>query len=119
MTEIIEQISKVLMEAGVEHYCDPVLKAPDTYSAYYRIHNKRNHNILGHVLSNDQVYATVRKNKPLARNKDLYGIDGKEITYKGYAKHYLLAVPVINGLINGKYTINRKKAFFIDIARER
>lgn len=50
MTAIIEQISKVLTAAGVEHYCDPIIKNWKTKNygpfklpegtTYKRIHSK-------------------------------------------------------------------------------
>lgn len=60
MTEIIKQITEILTKAGVEHYCDPQIKnwktknyGPFNYpegTSYYRIHNKRNNNIVTHFL---------------------------------------------------------------------
>jgi hypothetical protein len=118
MHSIIKEISKVLLAEKVEHYPDPILKAPDTHQEYYRIHNKRGHNIFSFFIVNDKLHSIVIKSKPPARIKELYGIIGKKVPFK-YKNHYIFEVPIEHGLINGKHSISEKKEFFIDIARER
>jgi hypothetical protein len=135
MTGIIEQISKVLTEAGVEHTCDPKIKNWKTKSygpfkfpegtSYYRIHNKKNYTIVSHYfeVGVDYLGITVPKIWPPDEILKKYGLEGgnpdpEEKVYK-VKKHYYFIILLKNGLLNGKYSIQEKKDFFIDIARMR
>jgi hypothetical protein len=119
MTKIIEQISKILTSVGFSHESDPILKSPDTNQAYFRICKRKNRNIVSHVIKRDIIHAIVRKTKDPIKIRELYGIEGKNEDHGDYANHYIFAIPMINGLINGKWSILKQKAFFIDTARER
>jgi hypothetical protein len=112
-SEIIEQISKVLHDEGVEHKCDQILPI----KAEYRISLKRK-NLFSHVVGKNQIDVIVRKTKTPDKINALYGIEGKDLDRGVYKNHYFFAIPLMNGLINGKYSILQKKEFFIDIAKE-
>ena len=74
MTAIIEQISKVLTEAGIEHFCDPQIKNWKTKNygpynlpegtTYKRIYTRRNYTIFCYYFDVDVLYATVPKKLP-------------------------------------------------------
>ena len=52
----------------------------------------------------------------------MYRIDGEgEVWDKNYKSktHYVFNIPLRNGKINGKYTLQDRKDFFIDIALAR
>jgi hypothetical protein len=102
MNEIIERISKVLTEAGVEPYCDPKIlnwktkcygsfKFPEG-TTYYKIYNKRKYTIFSYYFDVDWLGITAPKILPPDELFKKYGLDGgnvdpEEKVYK-LSKHY-------------------------------
>jgi len=117
-SKLIKQIEDILNKAGVENYCDWILKN-DEYYAIFQKESWRKMYFL-HSLTKNYIGANVRRYRTPDKIKLKYGIDGYGyVNYENAKNHYPFFIPLKNGLLNGKYTIPEKRNFFIDIARGR
>ena len=119
MSDVLKEISKILDEGLVRNEID--FDARNRSGNYLSIkHPNKRRIIFTHYFEKGYIQAMIRKNKPPEGIEKEYGIKGT-VHRKEYIKtHYILNIPITpDMLINGKYTIQDKKDFFIDIAEDR
>jgi hypothetical protein len=58
---------------------------------------------------------------PPKKIKDLFGIEGEDKWGDSYPSkaHYVLDVPLVNDKLNGKWIVQSKRTFFVEIANNR
>jgi len=121
MTQLLKEIQEVLSANGL-----PCLTNATAFDGEYCCLKKSvRKNYFAHYFHDEFLHAIVRKSTTPEQISSKYGIDccfdAKFNASCGqyYKNHYLLRVPLGNGLINGRYSVAEKAAFFVDIARAR
>jgi len=120
--EILNNISEILDKRNINHYVDPKIKTYDGSKPYLGIYRSPKRLFFTYYYKHDYLQAIAPKKMTPEKIKIMYRIDGEgEVWDKNYKSktHYVFNIPLRNGKINGKYTLQDRKDFFIDIALAR
>ena len=122
VSNIMKEISAILTEAKIDHYIDPQIKRFDGNKPYFGIYRSPKRLFFTHSFERGLVQAITPKKLTPKKIERIYGINGKgDIWNKNYGSktHYVLDIPIKNEKLNGKYKVDSKKTFFIDLALAR
>jgi hypothetical protein len=118
---ILEDISRILSEAGVKHYIDPEVKRFGGRRPYLGIFRHKRCLFFTHYFEDSYIQAICPKVMPPKKIKELFDIEGDDNWGDAYRSktHYVLDIPLSNSKLNGKWTIQGKRDFFVTIATNR
>jgi hypothetical protein len=115
---ILRKISRILTQIGFQHYIDwrvKKLKNGRRLLCFY----KRPHRLLfAHYFDDYILQVVTPKRFSIDKIRAIYGIEGYDILGQDFRlkSHYFLDISLLDGKLNGKFAVEEKKTFFIDIA---
>ena len=120
-SHILRDICRVLVEANIKHYVDPEIKRFGRNRPYTGIFRHKRCLFFTHYYEDGYIQAITPKIMPPKKIKELFGIEGEDNWGDGYRSkdYYVLDIPVIIDKLNGKWTIQDKRDFFVTIATNR
>lgn len=118
---ILKDISRILTEEGIKHYIDLEVKRFGGSRPYLGIFRHKRCLFFTHYFEDGYIQAIVPKTMPPQKIKQVYEVDGKDnwADFVGYKRHYVLDIPLSNDKLNGKWTVQDKRDFFVTIATNR
>jgi hypothetical protein len=118
---ILAEISGILSQAGIAHYIDPKIKRFGTNRPYLGIFATRSARLFIHYYDDGYIQAVVPKLMPPETIKEIFAIEGEDKQGENYNSrlYYVLDIPVENDKLNGKWTIQEKRDFFVEMAQRR
>jgi hypothetical protein len=118
---ILKDISRILLEARIKHYIDPEVKRFGGSNPYLGIFRHKRCLFFTHYYEDGYIQAITPKIMPPKKIKELFGIEGEDNwgdVYRSRA-YYVLDIPLTTDKLNGKWTIQDKRDFFVTIATNR
>jgi hypothetical protein len=121
MTELLRQISELLTTSGIHNF--PKEEKTCRVGIYFGIYKHEKCLYFTHYHHDNFMEAiTPRRLSPddIEARYDIRG-EGDPEDYVSYRSktHYVLKLPLTNGLLNGRFTIPEKRDFFVEIAKMR
>ena len=120
-SHILKAVSRILTESGIGHYIDPEVKKFGRNRPYLGIFRHGRCLFFTHYYEDGYIQAITPKIMPPKKIKELFDIEGEDNWGDDYRSkaYYVLDIPLMKDKLNGKWTIQDKKDFFVTIATNR
>jgi len=121
MTDLLRQISELLTTAGIRHSFKEMKTC--WVGRYFGIYKHEKCLYFTHYIAGNFLEAITPRRLSPDEIEAQYDIrcEGNPEDYKSYLSktHYVLKLPLRNGLLNGRFSISEKQDFFVAIAEMR
>jgi hypothetical protein len=120
-SRILRRISAILSQAGISHYVDPKIKRFASNRPYLGIYKTRRCLLFTHYYQDSYIQAIIPKITSPGDIRNVFGIEGEDNWGDNYKSktHYVFDIPLMNEKLNGKWTVEDKAYFFVQIAQGR
>jgi len=120
-SRLLGRISEILSQACISHYIDPKIKRFSSNRPYLGIYRTKRSLLFTHYYEDSYMQAIIPKITPPEEIRNLFGIQGKDRWGENYKSktHYVFDIPVRNEKLNGRWIVEEKAEFFVQIAQGR